>query len=97
MEDGRIPESAISASSENITIVPAKYGRLRSRNWTSSDTFGDYLQVDLGKVMIVTKLATQGCDWLSPVSYVEKYSVEYSIDNTTWVDYKHNGTKVSRV
>ena len=43
----------------------------------------DYLQIDLGKVRILTGLATQGF----PSEYVESYTIQYSIDSVKWNDY----------
>lgn len=43
----------------------------------------DYLQIDLGKVRILTGLATQGF----PSEYVESYRIQYSIDSVKWNDY----------
>ncbi|XP_031572474.1 epithelial discoidin domain-containing receptor 1-like [Actinia tenebrosa] len=93
MEDGRIPDSAITASKNDSSSFNGKFGRLRSRNWLIENG-GYYFYIDLGKTMIVTKIATQGCDWGSKRGYVKKYRLGYSTDNTTWVEYTNNGTDV---
>ena len=69
----------------------AKFGRL-NRNvrppcWTARNTrVGEYLQVDLSEVKVLTKVATQG----NPGKYLTKYTISGSMDGQTWEEYKEN-------
>ncbi|XP_031562261.1 lactadherin-like [Actinia tenebrosa] len=95
MEDRSIPDSALSASSsyghQSNPSFWAKDGRLNIiSSWApSSLSVGQYLQVDLGQVKIVTKIATQGRPG-DQVKYVTKYKIKWSIDGQTWEDHKEN-------
>lgn len=42
-------------------------------------------QVDLGKVLKVTGVATQGADGLT--EWVRSYKLEYSVDGSSWTYY----------
>lgn len=102
MQDGRIPDQSITASSFHPHIwnlcLP-KNARLHagvSENKAWCSKIGDllpgkeYIQIDLGTVKTVTKVATQG----HPASeqWVTKYSLSYSNDAVSWTQY--NGTTV---
>ena len=91
LEDKTIPDSAIKASENQ---GDAKYGRLNypDNNWTGYSGVGQWLQVDLGKVMEVVKVATQGRAFSGgSANYVTKYSISSSIDGKEWQEYKENG------
>jgi fatty acid-binding protein DegV len=102
MEDRTIPDSAITASSEFSSAFQAHLGRLhnqavgfftssfRSSSWSAlNQQAGEYLQVDLGRVFYVTKVATQGMKSTMLNNWVMSYSLKYSLDGTTltWNDY----------
>ena len=89
LEDKTIPDSAIKASENQ---GEAKYGRLNypNNNWTGYKGVGQWLQVDLGKVMEVMKVATQGRA-MNSGTWVTKYSISVSIDEQEWQEYKENG------
>lgn len=98
MEDGSIPDAALSASSSygasDDPNARAKLGRLNRSIlpccWApSSLSAGQFLQVDLGQVKIVTKVATQG-RYGDQVKYVTKYTIRWSMDGQTWQDHKEN-------
>ena len=56
---------------------------------------GEYIQVDLGKETLITKVATQGRPGLFVVDeWVTQYSLSYSSDNVAWVDYEGDCLKV---
>ena len=96
MENGLIPDERITASGA-IPGYPASFGRLNDvrGSWCALwDNANKYLQIDLQSLHVICAVSTQG----NPVGYwwVEKYTLESSIDNKTWADYKENGlVKVS--
>ena len=93
MEDKRIPDNAITASHYYSSYYP-RYGRLNYNGWCTTSG-GQYLQIDLGEVKTITKVATQG---LRQKSYRTKsYFLEYSIDGKHWAYYRKpdRSTKVS--
>ena len=53
---------------------------------TSSNT--EYIQVDLGKMVTLKGVATQGVNTMK--KWVKSYSLKYSIDGSQWHDYKGN-------
>jgi len=56
---------------------------------------GEWLQVDLGQRTAVTGVATQG-KIVYGEKYVTKYKISSSLDESSWLVYKENGTaKVS--
>ena len=65
MEDGRIKDSQITASSHFNPSVSPWYGRLNvvrgNGGWRSKvKAAGEYLQIDLGSRKSIHKVATQG-------------------------------------
>ena len=103
MEDGRIKDSALSASSiflNGIEAHAAKFGRLNlvppsgyAGAWCvkTKDT-NQWIQIDLGRPTTVTKVATQGrqdcCD-----QWVISYAVSYSLISPYWVYHMNRGQK----
>lgn len=100
MEDGRIKDSALSASSIHSGACATKFGRLHlvppSGNagaWCARtlDT-NQWIKIDLGKPTTVTKVATQGrqdcCN-----QWVTSYAVSYSLRTPYWVYYVNHGQK----
>lgn len=61
-------------------------------NWATSPRPNEWLQVDLGKVVVVTKIATQGSYW-SNFKYVKTYFIESGLDGQNWTSYKENGQR----
>ena len=95
MENGLIPDERITASSA-YPGYPASFGRLNDvrGSWGAYYWGNEYLQIDLQSLHVICAVSTQG----NPVGYwwVKKYTLESSIDNKTWADYKENGlVKVS--
>jgi len=99
MEDGRITDAQITATgSHQSPGCSPQYARLNTAGsyllfpsyaWcpkTTSDM--EHLQVDFGSVKTVTKVATQGRNYNS--QYVKTFSLSFSNDSTTWIDYKVN-------
>jgi hypothetical protein len=101
MESGKILDSAITASSHyDYRLIPAN-GRLNTNRgycaWTTSIVGKEsaWIQVDLGDIIRVTGVATQGRCGRWP-QWVTSYTVSYSTDGEIWEFYKESGsTKVS--
>lgn len=97
MESDVIQDSQISASSYNNNQVLPRCGRLNRNDdtcrgsWVSNGTNaeGEYLQIDLLKPHIITKVATQGR--ATELKWVKKYYLSYSADGIDWKTYKSHG------
>ena len=95
MENGGIEDSQITSSSFYPTGESStSYARLNGPStWSALKADpNQWIQVDLKKPMDLTKIATQGRnknDWKA--SYVTKYSLSYSSDGESFVDYKIDG------
>lgn len=92
MESGAISDSQISASSQYWSNHAARQGRLHYKEtrfnsgaWAAgANNLNQWLQIDLGQVTKVTRVATQGRNY-SPswpfgphLQYVTKYQLQYS-------------------
>lgn len=100
-----MPDGAFSASSS----YDANHGPARSRlnlhsdnkgrkgAWSSKTNDGkQWLQIDFGELVHVTKVATQGRQ--DADQWVTKYTLSYSVDGIHWAEYKENSvTWVSNV
>ncbi|KAL9978618.1 hypothetical protein ACROYT_G016155 [Oculina patagonica] len=96
LENGHVPDGAFSASSSHS----GKYGPARSRLNIHSDSKGygawgaktndgkQWLQIDFGELVHVTKVATQGQQGAN--HWVTKYTLSYSVDGMHWAEYKEN-------
>ena len=91
MEDGRIPDSAISASSFLHGGSLPSMVRLNSTfSWIAADNDSQpWVQVDLGKDAMIKKIATQGrrgAYW-----WVRTYTLSSRANGETdWLTYKEN-------
>ena len=99
MENGKIPSSAITASSSyNAELVP-NFARLNSPSaWAIGVSAAppQWLQVDLGGVVAVKGVATQGRRLVN--QWVTSYFVSSSVNGIEWVKYMENNTvKVSQL
>ena len=97
MENGLLPNSAITASSV--------YGASTHRSWearlnnapkgnsgawsAASNKAGQWLQIDLGEERLLTNFATQGRP--SSPQWVTSYTILFSSDSVTWTEYSKNG------
>lgn len=100
MEDGRIKDNALSASSFHDAKHAAKLGRLNlvppsghAGAWSvKTNDAHQWIQIDLGRPTTVTKVATQGrqecCD-----EWVTSYAVSYSLVSPYWVYHMSRGNK----
>ena len=82
-----IPDSAMKANSYQ-SGYPPKAGRLNSHvGWCSQhNAYSDYLQIDFGKVMKITRMATQGR--YSADQWVKKYILSFSLDGSAFHAYE---------
>ncbi|XP_001630952.2 lactadherin [Nematostella vectensis] len=96
--DNRIPDNQITGSSyQGADLVPWR-GRLLSTWYAGAwavDMWqlraGEWLQVDIGHVVPITGVATQGRysnDW---DQWVTRYTVQYSVDGGSWTSVLEAG------
>ena len=100
MEDGRIKDSALSASTIYNDKHAANLGRVNlvppsghSGAWCAKtlDT-NQWIQIDLGRPTTVTKVATQGRqDCCS--QWVTSYAVSYNLISPYWTYHMNHGQK----
>ncbi|XP_031550168.1 sushi, von Willebrand factor type A, EGF and pentraxin domain-containing protein 1-like, partial [Actinia tenebrosa] len=89
MENGKIPDSNIRASSTRYRYH-AKYGRLNGRYaWCSGTELDPYLQIDFGKPYRITGLATQGSAYDN--KWVETYTVRSNLAGSSFNIYREDG------
>ncbi|XP_048577863.1 uncharacterized protein LOC5514077 isoform X2 [Nematostella vectensis] len=101
MEDGRIPDYAITTPRAHSQKLDTSRSRLNTRKTTLQQTKfggawctpnnneGHWLQIDLGSMKIITKVATQGrYDYHQ---YVKNFTISYSRDLARWSAYSENG------
>ena len=76
---------SITASSSSSGFEPANVRFDGNKCWKPSNQNdpSDYLEVDLGRVRILTGLATHGFN----SEYVNLYKLQYSTDNVKWNNY----------
>ena len=106
MESGAISDVQISASSNKDDSFAASRARLhvkksgiveiRQGGWSPlKDDLNQWLQVDLGRLTTVTRLATQGRDGSD--EWVTKYTLQYSVDGVIYHGYRERGETSLRV
>ena len=91
MEDGRIPDSAISASSFYSEGTHSNQVRLNSPSaWVAHHHDPQpWLQVDLGRDAIIKKIATQGKH--GSYHWVKTYTLSSRAnEETDWLTYREN-------
>ncbi|XP_028410605.1 von Willebrand factor-like [Dendronephthya gigantea] len=88
MEDGKIPNSRLKASSQWSQSWSPGHGRLHGGNcWIARSRDGNqWMQVDFKYKATVTEILTQGRSGAS--QWVKSYTVGYSDDGTTFKTYK---------
>ena len=104
MENKEIPNRAVTASSYHGPGHEPRQARLNNNqksggtgSWsTLPNTIGQYLQIDLGKKRVISKIATQGRPSMD--QWVKSYKLIFSIDGAKWNEYRNNGVvKVNNV
>lgn len=94
MEDGKIPDDAITASSILDDAHAVSCCRLNTKAedekkgaWAAKDNDeNQWLQVNLGQCTRISKIATQGENGES-TNHVKSYSLSYSRDGENFVAY----------
>lgn len=95
MQNGKIPDAQITASSIVHHICQPHFGRLHRQPTNTYDNawcpqvdnlIGGFLQIDLGSIKWVTKIATQGRE--VPSMWVTGYTLSFSNTTDTWEDYR---------
>nr|XP_058951355.1 uncharacterized protein LOC131778889 [Pocillopora verrucosa] len=97
MQNGKIPNSALSASSKLNANYGPENARLhfhpvggRQGAWIPSvQNHNQWFQVDFGVETQVTRIATQGRQ--NANQYVTKYTLRYSLDKSYWNQYQPFG------
>ena len=87
VETGKIADSQISSSSAYPGLEAVR-GRLKgTSSWSARVLNKDqWIQIDLGRVEVVTAIATQGR--ANADQWVKSYSLSYSLDGENFVSYK---------
>ena len=91
MEDGRIPDSAISASSFVNEDIHPRLVRLNSPSaWVAAyNKLKSWVQVDLGRDAMIKKIATQGKR--GSYLWVKTYTLSSRAnEETDWLTYREN-------
>ncbi|KAJ7370567.1 hypothetical protein OS493_031302 [Desmophyllum pertusum] len=102
LENGKIPDAAITASSFHSAATRPNGFRLNSESpssWSVSvNNHAQWLQVDLGRIMAIKKVATQGRRIDSHHQWVTSYKVSSREDAwSNWEMYtENNAVKVFR-
>ena len=99
LEDGRIQDSAMTASTIYSSVCAAQFGSLNHvagsgevGSWcVKKNDVNQWLQIDLGTPTTVTKVTTQGRQDSS--QWVTSYSLSYSLVSSYWVQYMARGKK----
>lgn len=97
MENGKIPDSAITASSYQRNGLDPRYARLHSAtSWSAGiNNRSQWLQVDLGMKKAIKKIATQSKH--DSLHRVATYKISFRVDGGDWEPYQeNNAVKVSQ-
>ena len=93
MENGRIPDSGITASSSSPLAKNARLNYASESSWCAgtSDT-NPYLQIDLQTLHIICAVSTQGNSQAD--QWVKNYTLQLSTDGISWKNYTELGGQV---
>ena len=101
MESRAIPNSAVTASSTYARKHEPWQARLNNvakksqstGSWTArTNVVGQWLQIDLGKETVLTKIATQGRPTRAHAQWVSSYKIRLSLDGRKWNVYRSDGS-----
>lgn len=85
--DPLVRRSNVSSTSEMNGRTAAQALLWSGSSWTAKDTdFNQYLTIDMGKVMNVTGISTQGRE--HSTEYVYEYRIQYGTNGKDFIDYK---------
>ena len=95
MANGKLPNSAITATSINNQYSGSERARLETLKSGSyvgawipkSNDVGQWIQVDLGKITKITRIATQGRQ--DAAQWVKSYSLTYSVEGGPFLTYSN--------
>jgi len=93
MQNGKIPDSAITGSSyHNQDMLPRRARLNAFSSWVAGyRNEYQWLQIDLGRTLAVKKIATQGRNLTSEhYQWVTSYKISSSDDKIDWVMYQEN-------
>ena len=102
MQNGKLPSSALSVSSQNNANAGAENARLhfqavsgRYGGWVAkTQDHNQWLQADFGVETQITRIATQGRQDAN--QWVKEYTLRYSTDGSYFKQYQPSGfTKVN--
>ena len=101
MKSGKLPNSAITAttsynqyySPERARLDTVKSGSLAGAWIPKSQDVGQWIQVDLGKITKITRVATQGRQ--DAAHWVKSYSITYSVKGGPFLPYNDNQVRKS--
>lgn len=97
MENNKIPDSSIKASSEYSQGSKASNGRLHNlKAWSARvlDTH-QWLEVDFGNLTTVSVIATQGRQDVN--QWITEYRVSYSFDGLLYAAYRETAADDAKV
>ncbi|KAL9959225.1 hypothetical protein ACROYT_G036322 [Oculina patagonica] len=97
MENSKVPDSSIQASSEFDQGLKASNGRLRSNAaWSAgvSDTH-PWFEVDFGNLTAVSAIATQGRPNIN--QWITEYRISYSYDGLLYAAHKETAANDAKV
>ncbi|XP_032233952.2 EGF-like repeat and discoidin I-like domain-containing protein 3 isoform X4 [Nematostella vectensis] len=97
MEDYRIKDDQITQSSYYFDYYMGKYARLNldanstsPRAWIAHGSDPEkWIQIDLKRLVIVTKVQTQGSTGAD--NWITSFTISYSLDGTNWSVYQEGG------
>ncbi|XP_072369925.1 coagulation factor V [Scyliorhinus torazame] len=95
MASGSITDSQVTASSHEDNWEPMLarlHNRVRVNAWSAVKNRQDalWIQVDLERPMVLTKIATQGAKVIFVHNYITAFYIEYSGDGKNWTFYNGN-------
>jgi len=96
IKSGKIPDSAITATTiynqytgpERARLDTVKSGSFIGAWVPRTQDIGQWIQVDLGKITKITRLATQGRQ--DAAQWVKSYSISYSVIGGPFLPYNDN-------
>ncbi|XP_030845722.1 lactadherin-like [Strongylocentrotus purpuratus] len=97
LESGKVPDSAITVSSEQGPYFSKQKARLNSPSaWIPKDEDEDpWLQIKFNSTFVITAIMTQG--WEFSRHWVTSYTVSSSMDGAYWTYYQDINTNTVKV
>ena len=102
MKSGKIPDSAITATTsysqyygpERARLDTVKSGSFNGAWIPKTRDMGQWIQVDLGNITKITRIATQGRQ--DAAQWVKSYSITYSLEGGPFLPYNNNQVNKAR-